>query len=221
MLYVENAIESFASAHSNLGCDGPAEYFYHRISRMIPDTIDVDTLILAFKIALVDAEKRHENTLGFIALVPSYVEQFASYEFSQEFREKYIRQILGIDRPDIPDIDYGIKEISPHVIDISNKDLGSVIAGLYNQACPVGNGFMNYEPDTWDNNYAYAYLEHYKDELVDEDGTIHIKYILGRPLYITIKDNILYLEGYDRDNGAYLGERVVRSIPNKTYTKEL
>ncbi len=221
MLYLENAIEHFQSARSNLGYDGPAEYFYHRIARMIPDTVDLDTLILVFKIALSDAEKRGENTLGFIALVPRYIEQFASPEFANEFREKYIFQVLGINKPDLPDVDYGITEVSPHVVDISKKDLGEVIANLYNQACPVGNGFMHYDPSTWDRDYANAYLEHYKDELMDEEGYIYIKYILGRPMYLTIHNNLIYLESYDRDNGAYLGERIIRTIPDKNLRRSL
>lgn len=219
MLYLENAIESFASATNSLGFDGSAERFYHRISNMIPDTIDVDTLILAFKMALNDAERRGENTLGYIALVPQYVEQCASREFSHEFRQKYIKEVLGIDKEPLPDVDYGLNEVCPDVIDITNKDLGEVIAALYNAACPVGNGFMQYNPDTWDMEYANMYLELYKDEITDYEGNIFIKYILGRPMCIGIRNGLIYVDGYNRDNERGLAQRIIRTIPDKERKK--
>lgn len=219
MLYLENAIESFASARSNLGRDGTAEHFYHRLSNMIPDTIDVDTLILALKIALNDAEKRGDNTLSFIAVVPQYVEQCASFEFAHEFRQKYIKEVLGIDQAPIPDVDYGIKEVSKCIIDISKKDLNEVIAALYNAACPVGNGFMQYDPDTWDARTAEYYLEQFKDEITTEEGDIHIKYILGRPINVTIHNGQINVRGYNNDNEQGLGERVIRTIPDKKNNK--
>lgn len=221
MLYLENAIENFASATNSLGREGNAERFYHRISNMIPDTIDVDTLILAFKIALNDADKRGENTLGYIALVPQYVEQCASIEFAHEFRKKYIKEVLGITQPPIPDVDYGIKEVSKYVIDISNKDIDEVIAALYNASCPVGVGFMEYDPDTWDASFAHFYLEKFKDEIMDEEGNIYIKYILGRPLNIIIQNGLINVQGYDNDNEQGLAKRVIRTIPDKKNKRSL
>lgn len=221
MLYLEKAIESFASATSSLGRDGVAEYFYHRFANMIPDTVDIDTLILAFKIALNDAEQRGENTLSFIALVPQYIEQCATPEFSHEFRKRYIKEVLGIDKPEIPDVDYGLEEVSKGFINISKKDLGEVIAALYNAACPVGMGFMQYDPDTWDKQTADYYLEHFKDEITDDEGYINIKYLLGRPMHIIIHDDIINVIGYNNDNEQGLAERVIRTIPDKKKKRKL
>ena len=89
MLYFENAKESFESACGTFNrCNSESE-FYHKFARMIPDKIDVDTLVLAFKMALQDVEKEGENTLPYIALVPQYVRQCTSPEFAHEFRKKY------------------------------------------------------------------------------------------------------------------------------------
>lgn len=221
MLYLENAIECFASATSIFGRDGTEEYFYHRFANMIPDTIDIDTLILAFKIALNDSEKRGESTLGFIALIPGYVEQCATPEFAYEFRKRYIKEVLGIDKPDIPDVDYGLTEVSEGLIDISKKDIGAVLAALYNAACPTGMGFMHYDPDTWDERTANYYLEHFKEEITSDDGYIHIKYLLGRPLNIVIRDGIINVRGYNNDNGQGLAERIIRTIPDKENRRTL
>ena len=47
MLYFENAKECFESAHETiLGRENAESEFYHRFARMIPDKVDVDTLVL-------------------------------------------------------------------------------------------------------------------------------------------------------------------------------
>ena len=140
MLYLENAKESFANAQSTFGDNEEVE-FYHRFSKMIPDIVDVDTLILAFKIALKDVEMEGKNTLPYIALVPHYVRQCTSFEFAHEFRKKYNAEILGLTQEELPDVDYGCIETEPDIIDISSKDRNEVLAALYNASTPIGRGF--------------------------------------------------------------------------------
>lgn len=221
MLYLENAIKLFASATNTFGEDCNAEIFYHQLAKMIPDTVDVDTLLLAIKIALKDSAIKGEETLGFIALIPQYVQQCASLEFAHEFRQKYIKDILGIDQDEIPDVDYGLIEIEKGIIDISHKDIADVIAALYNASCPIGNGFFQYNPVSWDRDIANMYLEKYKNEITLKDGSICIKYILGRPMHIIIENNLIYINGYNADNEPGLAERVIRSIPDKEKKKTL
>ena len=141
MLYFENAKESFESACGTFNRYNSESEFYHKFARMIPDKIDVDTLVLAFKMALQDAEKEGENTLPYIALVPQYVRQCTSPEFAHEFRKKYNSEVLGLTQEELPDVDYGCTEVEPDVIDISDKDRNEVLAALYNASTPVGMGF--------------------------------------------------------------------------------
>ena len=111
MLYFENAKKSFAAASGIFDKNNPESEFYHRLATMIPDRIDVDTLVLAFKIALQDAEREGKNTLPFIALVPQYVRQCTSLEFAHEFRKKYNAEVLGLTQEELPNVNYGYTEI--------------------------------------------------------------------------------------------------------------
>ena len=165
MLYFENAKESFEQACGTFIKNNSETRFYHEFARMIPDKIDVDTLVLAFKIAFNDAEYEGKETLSFIALVPHYVRQCTSKEFAMEFRKKYNEEVLGLDQEELPDVDYGCNEIEPDVIDISNKDRAEVLAALYNASTPIGMGFSEYNPMTWTKEIAEIYLERNKKYL--------------------------------------------------------
>lgn len=214
MLYLENARNNFSAAGSRFTGDGESN-FYHRVALMIPDKVDVDTLILAMKIALADEDKSYNNTFGFISLVPRYVDQIASVEFALEFRRKYLIEVLGLQVEEISDeVDYGCNEIEPDVIDISSKDLGEVFAALYNASAPIGAGFFQYDSEDWDKSVAeryfvFKYGENYKSERMFFD------YVKGRNMEITIQDNIIYVKRYNVANGIGLAQRVIKTVPNK------
>lgn len=213
MLYFENAKESFAAA------SGTLSEFYHRFATMIPDKIDVDTLVLAFKMALQDAEREGENTLSFIALVPQYVRQCTSPEFAHEFRKKYNEEILGLTQEELPDVDYGYTEVEKDVIDISNKDRNEVLASLYNASTPVGMGFDQYNPMPWTKEIAGMYFERFGQP--DSDGVIKFKWVMGRPLNCKFVDNLVYVAGYNNDNEWGLAQRAISTCPNIQQTKTL
>lgn len=213
MLYMENARSAFAAASGTLDEYNSESEFYHRLAQMIPDKVDVDTLILAIKIALSDEEREGRNTLGFIAIIPQYVRQCASYEFTHEFREKFNFEVLGLTKEDLPDVDYGFVEVEKDIIDISNKDRYEVLAALYNASTPVGKGFIEYNPIPWDREMAVMYFDNYGE--VDENmGTVKFKWILGRPVSCTFKGNLLYVWSYNRDNEEGLAQRAVATVPN-------
>lgn len=216
MLLFENAKESFASASGtfdryNLECE-----FYHQFARMIPDRIDVDSLVLAFKIALQDAERRGDNTLSFIALIPQYVRQCTSKEFASEFRRKYNREVLGLSQEELPDVDYGYNEVAEEVLDISDKDKYEVLAALYNASTPVGMGFSEYNPLSWNKEFAQMYYEQFGEP--DDEGNVRFKYILGRPVHVTFKGNLLYVAAYNYDTEDGLAQRAVSTCANKGVT---
>ena len=145
MLYIENARANFSTATDSFckSARTPEVVFYHKFANMIPDRLDVDTLILALKIALQDAEREGVNTFPFITIIYLYVRQFSSSEFAHEFRLKYLRNVLSVEIADLPEVDYGYNkaESSESIIDISNKDPYEVFAALYNASAPVGMGF--------------------------------------------------------------------------------
>jgi len=218
MLYLENAKESFANAQSTFGDNEEVE-FYHRFSKMIPDIVDVDTLILAFKIALKDVEMEGKNTLPYIALVPHYVRQCTSFEFAHEFRKKYNAEILGLTQEELPDVDYGYIETEPDIIDISSKDRNEVLAALYNASTPIGRGFSEYNPMPWTKEIAKMYFERYGT--VNSEGLICFKWIFGRPVNCKFGDGLVYVRGYNNDNEPGLAQRAIATCPNINRNKKL
>lgn len=213
MVYLENARNKFSSATRNFSGDGEGN-FYHKIALMIPDKVDVDTLILAMKIALLDEDKTYNNTFGFISLIPRYVDQIATTEFALEFRHKYLIEVLGLSVEEISEeVDYGCNEIEPDVIDISNKDLGKVFAALYNASAPIGAGFFQYDSEEWDESVARRFFKFkYGDNYASE--RMYFDYVKGRNMEITIQDNLIYVERYNIANGIKLAQRVIKTVPN-------
>ena len=222
MLFFENAKESFESASGVFNKCNSESQFYHKFAKMIPDKIDVDTLVLAFKIALQDAEKEGENTLPFIALIPQYVRQCTSLEFAHEFRKKYNTEVLGLTQEELPNVDYGYIEVEPDVIDISDKDRDDVLAALYNASTPAGMGLLQYNPMPWTKEIASMYFDQFGKP--NEDGTIDIKWVMGRPLNCKFVGNLVYVAGYNNDNECGLAQKAISTCPNldkrKLYNKK-
>lgn len=216
MLFFENAKESFESASGTINRYNSESEFYHKFAKMIPDRIDVDTLVLAFKMALQDAEKEGENTLPFIALVPQYVRQCTSPEFAHEFRKKYNAEVLGLTQEELPDVDYGCVEVEPDVIDISDKDRNEVLAALYNASTPAGMGFAQYNPMPWTKEIASMYFEQFGQP--NDEGVIAFKWVMGRPLNCKFIDNLVYVAGYNNDNEWGLAQKAIATCSNKTQT---
>lgn len=212
MLYLENAKENFASARGTFG-ENSESHFYHKIAGMVPDRVSVDGLILVFKIALQDATRNDENTAPFIALVPRYIDQFASTEFALEFRKKYNLEILGLTQDELPDVDYGCQEIEEDVIDISNKDRGAVLAALYNASTPVGAGFFQYNPMSWTPEIGDYFFHQFGTER--DDGSVYFGYVVGRAVGVVFSDQLLYVRNYNYNNGARCAQRAVATVSNK------
>lgn len=186
--------------------------FYQRVAKMIPNTIDVDTLVLAFKIAFNDAKEQKEDYSSFISLVPQYIRKFASLEFAHEFRIKFSEEVLGLTLEKLPDVDYGITEIEEGVIDISNKDKMEVLAALYNASIPIGMGFYQYNPMPWTKEIASVYFQKYAQ--LDENKKVSIKWILGRPINCQFINDLIYVAGYNNYNESNLAQRVIATCPN-------
>lgn len=185
---------------------------HHEVAEMIPTDIDVDNLILAYKICLDNYEKQSGNVLPFIAVIPQYIRKGTTPEFSKEFRKKYITDILGLPAQPELETDYGYVETEEDVIDISNKNKYAVLAALYNYSTPYGMGFAQYDPYAWDEEIGKLAFEKFGEVL--SDGSIFFGWVQGRLMRCKFKDNLLYVAAYNYENIDGLGQLAVSSVPN-------
>lgn len=219
MLIWKKARESFEAASGLIRENNSESQFYHKLAKMIPDTIDVDTLVLAFQVALQDAERNGEPIHNFITIVPQYVQQCAPAEFAHAFRRKYNAEVLGLTQKELPEVDYGYVEVKSDVIDISNKDRNEVLAALYNASTPIGMGFEQYNPMPWTKEIAALYFEQFGQP--DKDDVIAFDWIMGRPVHCTFVDHLVYVAAYNHDNERGLAQRAIATCPNLKKKKTL
>lgn len=216
MLIAENIKQHLAEA-TMLGRryyeEHPECRIHHEVAAMIPTDIDVDNLILAYKICLDNYEKEQGNVLPFIAVIPQYVRQGTTPEFAKEFRRKYITEILGLPAQPELQTDYGYVETEEDVIDISNKNKYAVLAALYNYSIPVGMGFAQYDPYAWDEDIGKLAFEKFGE--VQADGSVFFGWVQGRLMRCKFKDDLLYVAAYNNENIDGLGQLAVSSVPNK------
>lgn len=186
--------------------------FYSQLSSIVPKDIDVDNLILAYKLLLSDYEATSGTATHFFTNIPQKIRPYVSETFYTELWEKYNGEILGIKLPHLTEGKYSSFEVEPDVIDISTKDRNKVLAELYNSAAPVGMGFAQYKPELWDEEYAEMAFQHLGREL--GDGSIFFDWVFGRPLRCTFKDNLVYVRNYNSNNAPNLAQRVISNIPD-------
>ncbi len=207
----------------------PDEMFelFNILCSILPCTITLDELMLNMELLIKDFEngkcgfhnnsdtkERFENlsakfkAYGNLPVVLSYIPRFVSdvtdEEFSIEFSRRFGREILGEYNIEEPKQDYGYIEVSENEIDISNKDKAEVLAGLYNNSHPMGMGMAQYDPTPMTIEVARKILEQ----------TQRFSYLLGRPLYINLEGNIIFVGAYNRDNTEGLAQRVISSCRN-------
>jgi hypothetical protein len=193
----------------------------------LPDIVSIDEFMLNIELLINDlekgkcgfhnssvTEKRFENLKEILevhgdlpqvmSFIPRYIETVTDEEFSIEFSKRFAEEILGQQAIDDNDVDYGYIEIDKNTIDISNKDKADVLAALYNSSQPVGMGMAQYDPTPMTKEVAEKILEKEKC----------FSYLLGRPLYIRLDDNKLFVGAYNRDNGKNLAQRAISKCRN-------
>lgn len=185
---------------------------HNDVGNIIPSTIDVENLVLAYKMIIAEYEKAGWNLVSFISCIPQYVRQGVSKEFFHEFRKLYTSEIIGIDIPDFPEKDYGCVEEEPDVINIANKDKYEVFANLYNYITPFNAGFGAYIHTPLDKENAKYVFE--QEGQVLDDGSVTFRYVKGRLMKCKFKDNLLYVAGYNYENEEGLAQMVVSTCKN-------
>ena len=149
-------------------------------------------------------EKYKQNIDMILTWLPDCIELLTSEEFFKEFKPMYLEEFFDIRQ--VVTEDYGIVEVEPDYIDISNKNKADVLAALYNSIGPAGMGISQYDSAPMDRKLAQMVL--------DEMGT-YFDYLKGRSLKISLEGDIIYVGSYNRNNGHGLAQRAIASCPNK------
>ncbi len=240
--YLENAKKTFLSPPQNLIYEGQGlkafENFLKLLGYVIPNKINAEELNVYLTFLVNDI--RNQN-LGFhnskeykkifklfeeetteidkwLSYLPNFLKRVTPKEFYQEFIPIFKNSFYELSVEDTEE-DYGYIEIEPDVIDISNKNKADVLAALYNHAKPVGMGVVQYDPTPINREIA--------EKILKQMG-YNFSYLKGRPIKISLEDDIIVVWAYNRDNDEDgLAQRAIATCPNikkkaekKPYQKE-
>lgn len=103
-------------------------------------------------------------------------------------------------------------------IDISGIDKAELLAALYNEARPLGLGYLHYDPTPMTREQALEIMEKGDDHaqmfssMVRGRGNLYFDYVKGRPLKVNLEGDTLSTHLYDRDQGEGAAARVVAEL---------
>jgi hypothetical protein len=110
-------------------------------------------------------------------------------------------------------------------IDIEGINQGELLAALYNNAKPVGLGWLHVDAATMTAEEAWeiinsggesAHLRASGFVVLDGGADWRVDYVKGRPIKVSVKDNTLRKAWlYDRDHGEGACARVVAELRAK------
>ena len=150
-------------------------------------------------------KEEHFRIFAYLSFFPLIVDKIASKEFAEEFRRMFT-EMFGEAQPPVDENkeDFGVTIVKEGFVDISNKDKAEVLAALYNNSHPHGNGFIHYISEPMTIEWAREILK----------KTTYFDYLYGRVMKIDLKDNIIRTWGYNRNNGNGAAERVISQCRN-------
>lgn len=92
-------------------------------------------------------------------------------------------------------------------LDVSGIDPAMVLVALYNNAKPLGMGFLHYDPTPMT-------VEEARQLLAERaiNGVAYFDYLQGRVMKVAIGESILDARLYDRDNGPGAAERAIKAL---------
>lgn len=91
-------------------------------------------------------------------------------------------------------------------INISGLDKAAVLRTLYDNAKPLGLGFLHHTPEPMSVEESERLIhEHLNGSLR------YFDYLHGRVMKISVKDNLMDVRLYDRDNGEGSAEAALRA----------
>lgn len=229
-VYLEDAKKAFLDI--NVESNDKIAEFFHLIGYIIPDKVtplEFMTLLnflirdirnktcgfqnssdykRAFEHFINGFEEEVINIDYFVSYTAEFIEALASEEFYNGFIVLFKNAIYKLNPVPKESQIYDCIEISPNVINISNKNKADVLAALYNNAKPIGWGLIHYDPMPMTSEIAQEILDGMDDEC-------WFSYLKGRPIKLSLKDNIITVAVYNNRNGEKnLAQKAIASCPN-------
>ncbi len=88
-------------------------------------------------------------------------------------------------------------------MDISKLNKAEVLAALYNNAKPLGMGFLHFTPEPMAREEAQAMLD---------AGQTYFDYVKGRVMKVDLSKDELWTGTYNRDNGTDAAELALQGL---------
>ena len=227
-IYLENARQLFLQLPSDVYYEGRSaeqfDKFIKMLGYIVPNKLTPEELIVYLEILIKDIKEgtcRFSNSSMFknifqqylkinhnfdvwMTYFPSFIEVFASREFSCEFIRLFKKAFYQIEME--MEESFGCVEVKKDWIDISLKDKAEVLASLYNHAKPVGMGIVQYDPTSMTIEVARMILS--KKEY-------SFGYLKGRPIKLSLEEDIVYVGAYNRDNNEEgLAQKAISECKN-------
>lgn len=103
-------------------------------------------------------------------------------------------------------------------IDIKGIDKADLLAALYNNASPMGMGFLQARPGQMTREGALELMEAGDDSsrmFPNMKRRMYFDYVYGRPLKVNLEGDELETSLYNRDWGKDAAEQIVESLRKK------
>lgn len=103
-------------------------------------------------------------------------------------------------------------------IDIKGIDKADLLAALYNNASPMGMGFLQARPGQMTREGALELMESGDDSsrmFPNMKRRMYFDYVYGRPLKVNLEGDELETSLYNRDWGKDAAEQIVESLRAK------
>ena len=91
-------------------------------------------------------------------------------------------------------------------VSIEGLSKAKVLAALYNNAKPLGMGFLHYTPEMMTESEAVAVLKSC------EPDRLYFDYLDGRVMKVDLTNDAFESRLYNRDNGEGAAERVINEL---------
>lgn len=103
--------------------------------------------------------------------------------------------------------------MKPNAVNIAGINKAELLAALYNEASPLGMGFLHYTPEKMTTEQAQALIDDGHDDLMfRRHQRLYFDYVKGRPLKVDLSGDEMSTALYNRDQGQGSAERVVENL---------
>lgn len=102
-------------------------------------------------------------------------------------------------------------------VDIKGVDKAELLAALYNNAEPMGMGFLQARSGDMSVEDAQVVISNGTDDYPGDwkNTNLYFDYVYGRPLKVDLSGDVVRSDLYDRDWGVGECERIVEELKKK------